>query len=1005
MPAFAAPRPAERRGSHRIRWFFLAVALALGSLFIPGVFRTVAKCVIQFEAWRRGSSVRIDRVEGSFWQPLVLVHSYWNYEGSNHAVTRVEIARIEAVLFWQEIFRRGGQRWFQRLSLRGIQGKIKFPLDASPRRDMAASWRERIRVPGPIRLSMPEVIDAQEIDFVLESNGDHVRLDDASFAASKTSAGELRVGRVIVDHPWLKRTFRNVSGKTAMQDERLAFAHVLLEPGVELRNLIAAPTDLLRGELDLEADVAAFDGVLRIEATTRSAGRGVLFYSGVTFGQINIAKLSSFLSLSEAAGGVIKDGKFTFNGPPHDLSRAQASLRLEAVNFQWETRQWDSLTLGAMLLDRRLQVPQLDLRQNKNELHLTGELSLPGAEQRWWQGDFIANIDARIENLTELSALLMPEFKYAAGKAQVEGSVRGRGEEFNGQLLVSGSKLTWRNAPIETLHAAVKLNGKEINIANVELVNGDDYLRGRGLVKLTQPPVYWGEMRLAAEDLAAYRAFLEKPVLPEPLAGGAIIDWTGEGSKEGSSGKFSARLRKVRSLGAMAQQLHPINADLEASYSPGSMEFTRLVLSDDDSWFTANVTVGGKAMHLQNLKFAHQGTVQLEGDALLPLDVWQQWPNVSLSQLLNDEVNSRIQLTARQLRLGEAALLTGWKFPIGGVLDGELTIDGTIKALKLGGALTLAEGQFPLGWTGDALSDCSGQFAFRDNTVTFEKFTGRHNFGEVQLWGTVALTNVFDPTLALTLKSPRATVPVFRTRNGRISEGLPITVSSILDLQISGPLGAATVNGQAQIVDCVLGPPDLKELWNTNGVVQVPPAFSLAAAPWSTWTFEISSFTLDTLKLTNNTGEMMIVGRVEGPGRESFFRGTVDFENLTVRNSNLDPFADQGHILGFEELASIRQASLVFGDENPADPFLDTRVICTFDGANISASLLGPLSHLIRTYESQPPLTDSAARDLFAGRRPEYPEDFRLEIYPPIATEAGLYPMPEHQVETGSSKL
>jgi len=102
--------------------------------------------------------VRIDRVEGSFWEPLVLVHSYWNYEGANHAVTRVEIARIEAVLLWQKIFRRGGERWFQRLSLRGVQGKIKFPLDASTGRDTGVPWRERIRVPDPIRLSMPEVI-------------------------------------------------------------------------------------------------------------------------------------------------------------------------------------------------------------------------------------------------------------------------------------------------------------------------------------------------------------------------------------------------------------------------------------------------------------------------------------------------------------------------------------------------------------------------------------------------------------------------------------------------------------------------------------------------------------------------------------------------------------------------------------------------------------------------------------------------------------------------------
>src|SRR4029453_7968296 len=136
-------------------------------------------------------------------------------------------------------------------------------------------------------------------------------------------------------------------------------------------------------------------------------------------------------------------------------------------------------------------------------------------------------------------------------------------------------------------------------------------------------------------------------------AGGAIIDWTGEASKDGYSGKFSARLRKVRSLGAMAQQFHPINADLEASYSANSMEFTRLILSDDDSSFTTNVADGGKAIKPQDLRFPHQGTVQLEGDALLPLDVWQQWPNVSPTKLLNKKVVSGVQFQAGMFQVVE----------------------------------------------------------------------------------------------------------------------------------------------------------------------------------------------------------------------------------------------------------------------------------------------------------------------------------------------------------------
>ena len=44
----------------------------------------------------------------------------------------------------------------------------------------------------------------------------------------------------------------------------------------------------------------------------------------------------------------------------------------------------------------------------------------------------------------------------------------------------------------------------------------------------------------------------------------------------------------------------------------------------------------------------------LRSDALLPLDVWQKWPDVSFAQTLSPEVVSHVQLTARQLDLAAA---------------------------------------------------------------------------------------------------------------------------------------------------------------------------------------------------------------------------------------------------------------------------------------------------------------------------------------------------------------
>src|SRR5262249_38548395 len=151
-----------------------------------------------------------------------------------------------------------------------------------------------------------------------------------------------------------------------------------------------------------------------------------------------------------------------------------------------------------------------------------GELTLPAPNTEWWQSDFAINLSAQIENLTELSALMMPEFKYAAGRMSIDGGVRGHDQQFHGAVIVSGSDVTWRNAPIEDLHAAFRFNGNELQIANLDLINKDDFVRGRGVINILGAKQYWGTLRASISNLATYAAILQKPIIPEPLAGGAV---------------------------------------------------------------------------------------------------------------------------------------------------------------------------------------------------------------------------------------------------------------------------------------------------------------------------------------------------------------------------------------------------------------------------------------------------------------------------------------------------
>lgn len=965
-PAIANNQPAatkapSKRRTPWLRWSFILLLVALGSLSIPQVFQTVVGWVIKEEVWRRGGQIRIDRIDGSLWEPVVLVRSFLSLETAVGGSTRVEIAKTEVNLAWKNLLERNGERVLQRVSLRGVQGKVQIPLDRVETAGRKAPLAFSLPLPAPTEPTLPSAIEAHDIDFIFQSGADFVRVEDAGFVASSTEAGELSIPKLTISQPWLNRSFRNVHGKSALQDGRIALADVQLEPGVTLRTLTTAAVPLARGDLDIDVDVAAFDGKLHADASTKPQGGGVVFEAAGTFEQINIAKLASFLALSDAAGGVIKDGKFTFRGPPRNLQKAQASLRFDAVNFQWETRQWDSLTLGLLLMDRRLQVPQLDLRQGKNELHLTGDLTFPTGDQKWWQGEFNTTVDAKIENLTELSALLLPEFKYAAGKATIEGSIRGHGEEFNGQLLVSGSKLTWRNAPIETLHAAVKLGGKEIQIANVELVSGDDYLRGRGLVKFAQPLVYWGELRVAVDDLARYAAFLQKPVLPDPLAGGAIIDWTGEGSREGHSGKFLARLRKVRSIGALSQLLHPLDADLEATYGADTMQFSRFRLSDDESTFTANVAVGGKAINFQQLNFAHRGTTQLEGNALLPLDVWQKWPNVALDQLLTDETVSRVHLTARQMDLSAISLLTGLKFPIAGLVEGNLAIDGPAKSLKLGGHVGLTGGRIPLGWSGETVEQVNAQFGFRDDTVLIEKLNGVHRYGDVAVGGEVQFSKVFDPFLQVTLKSGHADFPLLAGA---------VNLDSTVDVAITGPSSAAMVKGKAEPKNLALKQPlDLAQLWQSEAL-KTPPPFSFSAVPFAAWQFDIGLQNAAPIKTTTPASSATLDLRLVGTGAQPSLSGKATFTDVLPTGSP-------------NPALRLETAAVEFLANRPATPNVDVKLAGRLEDHDFSSTVIGGLDQLKRTYMATEPLTNAEVEGLLTGKNPGTRPAFAFPLLTP----------------------
>ena len=106
------------------------------------------------------------------------------------------------------------------------------------------------------------------INFVIQTNSDYVRLEDSECDFSQFSPGKIRARQIIVKHPWLARTFRNVNGSTAVHDTAALIADLTLEPGFEVRSLSADLGELAAGRLNAEIQITAFGGEIRVQVST-----------------------------------------------------------------------------------------------------------------------------------------------------------------------------------------------------------------------------------------------------------------------------------------------------------------------------------------------------------------------------------------------------------------------------------------------------------------------------------------------------------------------------------------------------------------------------------------------------------------------------------------------------------------------------------------------------------------------------------------------------------------
>lgn len=841
---------------------------------------------------------QIGRIEGSLWQRLVFHDVMLTWRTALNTSLRVEVEKSEVRPAWRAVLLGQDTGWLRKVSAEGVRvtSSARNPVGhTEPSAPRPARWNRLV----------PDQLNVSHANIVLHEIDGSIRLRNVRFEASIVAPGEISAESIVVERPWFRKEFRSARGVTSRQGVNFAIAGFNLQKGITLDNFTLDMATLAGGDLSMAFAFSAFDGSIRGEIKNKPNERPLVLQANGWFERISIDRLAEFLETDQPAGGTIREGKFTFNGSPRDLNRATLSTRLEANDFQWGGRRWNSLTLGATVSNRRVQIPELRLKQQSNQLRLSGEMALPGAGTEWWRSDFNFDVVARIENLTELSALLGAKFENTAGRISIDGSVRGRNQSFTGQLAVSGSELSYGAAPLDHLQAEVKLNANEIQVANLEFVHGADTLKGQGVVNIFGEKRYWGELTASVADLAPYSYFFSMVGAPS-WSGGLNLDWSGDGTAKAHSGAFYAKLKKFHQIGD-ARGL-PLNADLEATYAPGNVYFSKFVVANEDSFFSSIVTVAPTLLNLQSIRLQRGETVLLEGDALLPVSVWKLWPAGALTGAIDWDGEIEANLRAHGLQIQDALRLTGHELTIKGELDGTLSASGFVASPSLGGDLKIRRAE----WL--PVSSLEADLSLHGQTCHVEKSGARLAGVVIGVEGDVDFADVRNPSLDLTLRAENLVLLP--------APGIELTASA--DVKTIGKWDAATADGTLALSSARMKPlPALRDLFSRSGTA-FHSSLGWEQQPFANWTLGIRASGKVVLENGSAQVEMATTGSLRSPQ----LAGKIDFDKIRTKAEDNSEFV-------------IDQGTLFFSPDNSA-PSLAIRGTGMVAGESFTGYVNGP---------------------------------------------------------------
>ena len=518
------------------------LALLFAIWLTPSAVSNGLRLWIWWRAGQQGLTVKIDKIDAPFLRPVVL--RGFHMVSAHDAPFHIEVSAVRATvgLNLKAIVMHMGGRAIRALSTEGLRLEIHRSKPAGISLTKSG-W-------ATLQKLLPGNLDFGRFDLRVEDGPAVILLRSVSLSASEIDAGRFSADEATIASPWFRQTFSHLRGATKWEDNRLTLAGLSLTRGLDLPSVTTDLSRVDKQNVGVDFDVEVFGGKIRASISNEWRSHVSNWNLMGSAADISLAQTAEAIGFTDRVGGLLHACNFTFRGDPRDVTHATASLWAEITGLSWRNRAAEVIMLGAALYNRQVELEQLYVKQRKNQLTLRGEASFPTNSSDWLKPDFRGDISASISNLGDFAGLFGANPGDFAGEIAIEGTINARERKIGGHLAATGSALTLFKAPIDLLTARINVKSTELEIEELKLERGKDFLNAQGKIDMSHEHGSRGTLALSVQNLSDYA--------PNPLLSSSL----------GLRLIFQGRTASIDSL-----QLH--DGPIEIAFN-GTIDFTDL---------------------------------------------------------------------------------------------------------------------------------------------------------------------------------------------------------------------------------------------------------------------------------------------------------------------------------------------------------------------------------------------------------------------------------------------